>query len=568
MLEFLKPIYTNIWYVLLIGLFFGGSIFVHELGHFLAARRRGLKIDRFSIGFGPKIFSWTRHGVEYRLSWIPLGGYVALPQLADMRGVEGEPATDTTQLPPISYTDKMIVSVMGAVFNLLFAFLLACLLWVIKQPERADQTTTKIGYISSTISVEGPNGSTRLVPSPAAEAGLQVGDRVVSIDGKPLEDWEDLQYAIVTGVKGATDGRRRAEFVVERNGELHSITVYPQLAGDEQNRTAGIAADYDVIVAGVATGTLAHEVGLRTGDVLVSADDLPLRNIATYLDALQHARTAALKLVVRRGAETLTLTVPPRPGPVVSQVVPGSIAEQAGLRKDDVLLSLDGQPVTSSDWFVRRLLGRPDAEMTLGIQRGTETLTLQLPSRSETKGMIGINLPNTIGEDLTIPATLVRVNPVRQFSNIVEKTFMTLRSLVDPRSDIGLSKMSGPVGIMNVYYQAVRAEFRFVLWLTVVVNINLAIFNLLPIPVLDGGHMLFATIAKLRGRAISPHFLMTTQSVFMVLLLTMVVYVSFFDVRRIGSLFRGDPPVAVEETPDASGPAPDASTPVPAPATP
>jgi regulator of sigma E protease len=125
MLDF---IVSNLWPVFLIVLFFGGSIFVHELGHFLAARKRGLVVQRFSIGFGPKIFSWTRNGVEYRLSWLPLGGYVALPQLADMAGIEGESDKPREQLPPLTYADKMIVSVMGAVFNVIFAFLLACLI--------------------------------------------------------------------------------------------------------------------------------------------------------------------------------------------------------------------------------------------------------------------------------------------------------------------------------------------------------------------------------------------------------------------------------------------------------
>ena len=118
----LQFILTNLWSVLLIAVFFGGSIFVHELGHFLAARRRGVIVERFSIGFGPKIFSWKgKDGVEYRLSWLPLGGYVALPQLADMRGIEGDSRTDLHRVPPPSYATKMIVFGAGAFFNILFA---------------------------------------------------------------------------------------------------------------------------------------------------------------------------------------------------------------------------------------------------------------------------------------------------------------------------------------------------------------------------------------------------------------------------------------------------------------
>ena len=139
-LDTITSLLGNVWSIAMIVLFFGGSIFVHELGHFLAARRRGVKVERFSIGFGPKIASWERDGVEYRLSWLPLGGYVALPQLADMATIEGgEPervpfvGTEISSgseefghgLPLISYSTRMIVFAAGAFFNLLFAFALA-----------------------------------------------------------------------------------------------------------------------------------------------------------------------------------------------------------------------------------------------------------------------------------------------------------------------------------------------------------------------------------------------------------------------------------------------------------
>ena len=136
----LSALFSNIGTTALVILFFGGSIFVHELGHFFAARRRGLKVERFSLGFGPKIWSWRgKDGVEYRISWIPLGGYVALPQLADMQAIEGASETPVEQLPSIDYASKMIVSVAGAAMNVVFAFLLACIIWVIGVP-------TSIGY--------------------------------------------------------------------------------------------------------------------------------------------------------------------------------------------------------------------------------------------------------------------------------------------------------------------------------------------------------------------------------------------------------------------------------------
>jgi len=111
-------------------------------------------------------------------------------------------------------------------------------------------------------------------------------------------------------------------------------------------------------------------------------------------------------------------------------------------------------------------------------------------------------------------------------------TFRTLGALISPTSDVGLSKLSGPIGIGRVLHQQAQWDIRRVLWFTILVNVNLAIFNLLPIPVLDGGQMLFATINRLRRRALPPNIIMATQSAFFVILFSLIIYVSFFDVRR------------------------------------
>ena len=217
----------------------GFTIFIHELGHFLAARQRGLIIKRFSIGFGPKIFGWEKDGVEYRISMFPFGGYVALPQLADMGRVEGqneepeekrlsawddydeddeeneEDELKEKKPPKISYADKMIVSVMGAVFNILLAFSLSSVLWFFGYERRDGELTTKIGYIADTVERWNPiveQGET--VTSPAKKAGLLPGDQVLSVDGAPVEDFMDVQSRIVTGKLKTAQDRRLALLTV------------------------------------------------------------------------------------------------------------------------------------------------------------------------------------------------------------------------------------------------------------------------------------------------------------------------------------------------------------------
>ena len=129
--------------------------------------------------------------------------------------------------------------------------------------------------------------------------------------------------------------------------------------------------------------------------------------------------------------------------------------------------------------------------------------------------------------------TMIRTPPWVQVWEKAVSTGRTLQSVLSPNSNIGINKLSGPVGIGKIYWDAAQAGIRYVLWIAILVNVNLAIFNLLPIPVLDGGHMLFATIGKIRGRALPVNFIAAAQSIFIVLLFTMIIYVSVHDVGRI-----------------------------------
>ncbi len=454
-MSLLQSLLGSLWSVFLIVLFFGGSIFVHELGHFLAARRRGVKVSRFSIGFGPAIWSRIgKDGVEYRLSWIPLGGYVALPQLADMAAIEGE-TESADRLPPVSYSTRMIVFVAGAVFNILFAFLLASVLWLVGQPTSEDLSTTRIGYIAKTITL----ADGKAVTSPAVEAGLKAGDTIRAIDGIRVREWPEVLQTLVMSAGVTADGQRTALFTVERDGKTLDILVHPRLSGDDNVRKVGILAAYTPIVAAVPEKSLAESVGLKTGDELLRLDSTPLLNLVQLMDTMQET-TQAFTVTVKRGDQTLDLHVPA------------------------------GRPV-------------------------------------EPAPLLGAAYRTTYGLKYT--------NPVRQITDQVIMTWRTLWSLVNPRSDIGISKLSGPIGIGKIYWDASEAGIRYVLYIAILVNVNLAIFNLLPIPVLDGGHMMFATIGRLRGRALPVNFIAAAQSIFVILLFSMIIYVSVFDVRRIAN---------------------------------
>ena len=479
-MDFLTSLFSSAWSIFLIILFFGGSIFVHELGHFIAARRRGVKVTRFSIGFGPAI--WSRKaadGVEYRLAWIPLGGYVALPQLADLAAIEGESET-TEPLPPLSYSTRLIVFAAGAFFNILFAFLLATILWVAGQPTSEDLATTRIGYVAKTIALA--DGTA--VTSPASEAGLRLGDTIRAIDGTKIADWPELLQTLVTSAGVTTDGRRQAIFTIERDGQPVDVTLYPRLSGEDNNRKIGILPAYTPIVASVPEKSFASTLGLKVDDEFKTLNGAPLLNLVTLMDVMQAKLPEDISLTVRRGGQTIEVRVPAT---------------------------------------------RP----------------------KDTPPLFGAGYRTNFG--------LVHTNPIEQVVSQIRMTLRVFVSLLQPQSDIGISKLSGPVGIGRIYWDASKAGIRYVLWMAILVNVNLAIFNLLPIPVLDGGHMLFATIGKLRGRALPVNFIAATQSVFIVLLFSMMLYVTVFgDIRRWAHDIKADTQAresAAEQTKKTAEPA-------------
>lgn len=480
-LPLLQSISANAWTVFLIVLFLGGSILVHELGHFLVARWRGMVVECFSLGFGPTLWSRRgRDGVVYRVAALPLGGYVRLPQIAALGAIEGESTTDVATLPAPTYGTLMLVFVAGVVGNIILAFGLACLLWAVGLPSSQDLATTRIGYVQARLDPsDGP-----AVASPAAEAGLKIGDTVRFIDGSPVGEWQDLMQTLMTSAGREADGSRVAVFTIERAGRLMDITLHPRLAGEEHMRRVGIGPAYE---------------------------------------------------------------------PIVQKVEPDSFAAAAGLQAGDHLLSLDGTPVLNLQTYGDIMTANPNKELALKVRRGTSSpaeLTLMIPARP------GAKEPDDIGAEFISEPLLVHPSPVKLVTGFVSMTFRTMASLFNPRSDVGLSKLSGPVGIAHVFSMASQVDSRLALWFAILMNVNLAIFNLLPLPVLDGGHMLFATIGKLRGQALPSSFIAAAQSVFLVLLLTMVVYVTFFDVRRLTRDARNDRPApAAPVTPPAPAPA-------------
>lgn len=458
-MEILHTIATYLYAALIIIVFLGGSIFVHELGHFLAARKRGLRVERFSIGFGPKIISWHgADGTEYRISWLPLGGYVALPDLAPMPEIEGETTLPKTDKPPPTYTTKLIVFVAGAAFNILFALILATILWIAGTPQPIP---TQVGYVSQTIE----NSDGKQIPGPARNA-IRPGDIITRIDNQTVTSFEDIDTLVALGSGRNPDGTPQTRVTLIRDNTEHTLSLTPAYISPERIRTLALFPDIQISIAAFAPDSPAREAGFQINDILTHVDGHPINSATTLPNYLRQHGANPVRIDALRDGNPISITLTPK------LISPGD--------------KLPPVPL-------------------IGIQ-----MTFLLPD-----------------------APIVHIPPHTQVWQVLRTTWFSLKSLVSPRSDIGVSKLSGPVGIANIFVRLANTHLRAILAFTVLININLAILNLLPIPVLDGGHILFATIEKLRRRPLPQRFVASLQATFICLLLTLFLYITVFDIRRL-----------------------------------
>jgi regulator of sigma E protease len=440
---------------------FGLTIFVHELGHFLVARRCGMIVDTFSIGFGPPMWQRTIGGVKYKIGWLPLGGYVALPQM-DPGGAMEQPegaTPDTPRPPPAAPGKRIAVSFAGAAMNLVLAFLIAWGFYAFSEHRGGDDTRTLVGRVTE--------------DSRAHAAGLRAGDRVLRINGNTVRSWDD-------------------------------VVVNAALAQSVRMEVAGPDG---------AERTLEFET-----------DPLPEQEGGRYLAGVGRASAC-----------------------LVIGVEPGSPAEAAGLQRRDLIDRFDGEPVFGTDDLVARIVARPDEEVPLRIRRGSETLTVTVrptfnPERQRV--MIGIHFNQ-------FDYTRKPLEQVWAWASPVFRIFKALGTKTERSAAVGA--LSGPVGIFRVYWMAASTSVVLALWLTGMINVNLAILNLLPIPVLDGGHILFALYEAIRRRPPGAAFLAWAHRIFAALLISLVLLLTFRDTREIfRSARRSDPPPAAEAAAEES----------------
>ncbi len=522
-------------------LLFNLLIVVHETGHFLAARWRGLVVEKFGIWFGKPLWKKTINGVQYSLGSIPFGGFVALPQMAPMDAVEGESLTDRATLPPVGPLDKIIVALSGPVSSFLLAVVFACIVWAVGRPVSKQETTTTIGYV-----VPDSPAASAASDVPGVPPGLRPGDRILEVDGHPVHRFLSMSDSVVWYVV-RSEGET-IPFKVLRDGK--EITFYPKpLAPEHESgwrrkslRQVLIDPAYDAMVAKLEPGSPAAKAGLEVNDIVTAVDGQKLLNPEQLSDLELNSYGQPLALTVQRGKRSLALTLPAMPF-AVGEVYGGSPADQAGLKKGDDILAINGRPATKFADLRAVIAANPTDPISLSVARGQEKLDLrvtpQIPA-GKTDAMIGIGPAfdtDGILWDTSGVLDLVHEPPFEQIEGSVMSIANTVGAVIAPKSGIKLQHLGGPLFIFRTYYLLFQSQqgWRMALWFSVVLNVNLALLNLLPIPVLDGGHILLAVIEAIRRKPVNIRILEVIQTACFVVIAGYMLYVSFYDVGDLAA---------------------------------
>lgn len=526
-------------------LFFNLMIVVHELGHFLAARWRGLVVERFGIWFGKPLWQRKINGVWYSLGSIPAGGFVALPQLAPMEAIEGRSEVDRAKLPPVSPLDKIIVAAAGPIFSLGLAIVFAVAVWWLGRPVSEAEATTTIGYV--------------LPDSPAEKAGLRPGDRILSIDDQPVSRWGGISADSVTWRIVRSEGQTiRVRYA--RDGQTNEISATPvipdrKLWQRKATRQLQMMAAETPMVGAVEPASAAEKAGLRPNDLITHVNGTRLYNPFGLSDYARRHPDQPLKLSVQRGNETLEVPFEPR-GAVVGAVVPGSPAEAGGIRAGDRVVALDGRKYRVAEEFSAQVQRAGDRELVFTVEReGTSREARVTPAVpiGDTVPRIGVQWASDTGivYDEFGRFEVIHPGPWEQVRLSMLAIVNTFDALLSKKSDIKLQHMSGPVQIVRVYYILFENEegWRQAIWFSVILNVNLALLNLLPIPVLDGGHIVLAIVEWIRRRPVNGRVLAYVQYAFASLIIGFMLYVTFFDAQDWLGGERGGPQMKFEAKP-------------------
>lgn len=434
----------------------GVLVTFHELGHFWVARLCGVKVLRFSVGFGKPLYTFQRGDTEWAISPIPLGGYVRMLDEREMEVPEEERHLAFNNQHVLK---RMAIVVAGPLANLLLAVLFY---WAV---------------IAGGMMQLLPQVGTVLTPSLAATAGFQAGDRVLSVNGQSVADWQQLRLALVDAA-GSGDVPIRVQVkTAQATTQLRSIDP--------------AQADEDALKA------------LEQGNPGL----MPMR----YL-------------------------------PAIGGVEEGSVAAKAGLKAGDKLLSADGKPLASWDAWVKLIHESPGKELLIRIERDGKPQDVKLRPATVADGDVMIG---RIGAAPLLDSAWMKQLSFMHKPSVAEAAVEALHKTTNTawmslkflgRMVIGqasLDNLSGPLTIASIAGQTAREGWSPYLEFLALISVSIGVLNLLPIPVLDGGHLMYYVAELVKGRPLSERAQLFGQKIGFILLASLMLFAVLNDISRL-----------------------------------
>ena len=419
----------------------GIMVLVHEWGHFVVAKAFGVRVEIFSIGFGTRLWGYKRGDTDYRLSALPLGGYVKMAGDNPLEERKGDP--DEFLSKP--RWQRVLIALAGPAMNVVLSIILVAGIYMSgsKQPAFLDRPMDVVGVLQD---------------SPAQKAGIMPGDRIVSVNNTSNPSWDRAQLELMSTLPGHT-----LSVTVDRNGQQLSFNV---LAAPSVEEVFGYPQDH-LIVSAVSPGTPAERSGLMAGDVIVKANGIALNNGAEFPPIVDKSQSQPMDMEVQRGDRTLHVEIRP-------------------------------QQITAPSGVTR---------WQIGVLRTGDLVDRRLSVGSAIVESAGMN-----------------ALMARQIFYVVIELF---------RGNVSLKQLEGPLGIARESGRAARQGPAELLSLMAMIGVNLAVLNLLPIPPLDGGHILLLFIEGTMRRDLSVRVKERFVTVSMVFLLLVFAIVMYNDVLRL-----------------------------------
>ena len=541
-LSFIVPI------IVLLGLL----IFIHELGHFLAAKYYGVKVEIFSLGFGPKIFQFVHSETIYCISALPLGGYVKMYGDDPGKEIPSDQRKKSFLHKPVG--QRIVISLAGPLMNLFFASLLFYFIAHI-----GDKTfTPQVGEIA-------PNSN-------AYEKGFRPYDRIITIDREPIKTWRQVENKIESSPNKALN------FHIERMGEKQKLLITPKSSPNDNlfstaNRIGkihGLHSRVHLPVVGVLHDSPLYQSGLRTGDHILEIDGVTVKWFMdikpTLLESLFSGGSGRVQMKLRRFKDfqnrkeykELSVTLMAKnfknqnieffvPETVIAEVQKDSPAFQAGLQKLDKITKINGQPIHSFDDIIRHVSSyKPkNSPLEIEIQRENNTLVFPIaPEMNHLQGKYGEKENRfTIGVIpllFEIPKTFIWKSS--SFTEATHRAFretwlwtkITVLSFVRIfQNRVSPKNIRGVISISQVAQRTWNIGLSAFLKMMAIISINLFIINLLPIPILDGGHLLLFTLEAIKGAPLNLKKVEIAQKIGFLVVLLLMAFALFNDFTSV-----------------------------------